>query len=433
MAGLLDGYGVDPIAQGLLGAAQGLLTPRAYGGGVGAAMGGFNQGAMQAQELLRKRQQDAMREQLMQAQIRKFNADVSEEERKAATQKQLQDAARGAYTPAMPGVGDENNPYVPVPGTPARFDAQKFIAGIAQVAPLEAMKYIESQKKDNPLAKIDPKDYDPESFKMFMQTGDATHLRRAAETPKPPTPTEIEKLIAARNALPKGSADWKAINDRIEALNYRQPAASMNVSYGAPFTGVGPDGNPMLYQPSNRGGPPVPTGLAPPPQPPKDLPEAAAKQVTGARNLRDAIAKYKGALQNWDRFSVVSPAKVSEMDTLYNNMMLQAKEAYNLGVLNGPDYEIMTRVVTPPASLKGVMYGAPALTKQADTLSGIATSIERQVQATHPGRNPGAAPSGPSGGFPMLPAAKDFAGKTARDTQSGKRYRSDGTKWVEVQ
>ena len=34
-------------------------------------------------------------------------------------------------------------------------------------------------------------------------------------------------------------------------------------------------------------------------------------------------------------------------------MMLQAKEAYNLGVLNGPDFQILQSVVTDPRSLTG--------------------------------------------------------------------------------
>lgn len=94
MAGLLDGYGVDPIAQGLLGAAQGLLTPRAYGGGVGAAMGGFNQGALQANALLRQQQQDALRAKLFDAQMRETDAQAKQREAMAkATEARAQQEA----------------------------------------------------------------------------------------------------------------------------------------------------------------------------------------------------------------------------------------------------------------------------------------------------------------------------------------------------
>lgn len=426
MAGLLSGdYMPDPLAQGLLGASAALLTPRAMGGGIGPGMAAFAQQAQQAQMMRRQMAQDAMRQRLMDAQYAETMAQADERKARLQTQNDLQSAAAGAYTPAVPDTWEG-------PGSPASFDQKRFIERVARVAPLEAIKLFKEQKADNPLGKIDPKDYTPESFAAFMKTGDATALRRYIAPDKPDAPTEIQKLIDARNALPPNSPDRRVIDQRIDALNYRQPPANMNVSYGAPFTGVDPTtGQPMLYQPSNRGGPPTPTGLAPPPQPGKDLPEGAAKQVAGTRNLRDAIGAYQAELKNWDRFAVVSPAKVAKMDTLYNNMMLQAKEAYNLGVLNGPDYEIMTRVVTPPASLKGMMYGSQALSDQATTLSKIAGGIEQQVVAAHPGRSPGAAANGGAApaSFPMLPNAKDYDGKVARDQQTGKRYKSVGGKW----
>ena len=477
---LLD-YQPDPLGQGLLGAGMALMTPRAMGGGVPAAFGAFNQGMLQAQALRRQIEQDAMQRKLLDLRMAEAAESAEDRKRKREQERALQDAARAAYTPASPGSlgggvapgsqqgrmlldqmsGDPEfdramlsgtnaalntvGPQQPVSApTAGGFDMNRFFSGVAQVAPLEAMRLRKEMIGDNKPVVVGDSLVAPDGRVLYeggkpqaVAPGGALVGRDGSvvfQNPdRPPAPTEIERLIAARNALPPGHPDRQAIDDRILALNYRQPGASMNVSYGAPFEGVGPDGRPGLYQPSNRGGPPVATGLAPPPKPGKDLPEGAAKQVVGARNLRDAISSYQAALQNWDRFSVVSPSKVASMDTLYNNMMLQAKEAYNLGVLNGPDYEIMTRVVTPPASLRGMMYGSDALSKQASTLSDIARGIERQVVDAHPSARQNA----PAGGnaapqsFPMLPNAAQYDGKTVRDTQSGKRYKSVDGKWVE--
>ena len=63
------------------------------------------------------------------------------------------------------------------------------------------------------------------------------------------------------------------------------------------------------------------------------------------------------------------------MGTKYNNMMLQAKEAYNLGVLNGPDLEILTSVITDPRSLSGAMTSKTALDTQAAELDRIMQGI----------------------------------------------------------
>ena len=386
MAGLLGDYTPDPLAQGLLGLGGALLTPRQMGGGLAAGAQAFNQGAQQAALLRRQMQADAEQQQMMRERAdmdrQKFGFEKQQYETGLAEQQRWQQVMAQVRSQ----IEQANPALLPL------FDTNPQ-AAMERLFPKPQEAYT--------LA--------PGAVRMGADNKPLAENPRAAQ---PPAPTEIEKLIAARNALPKGSPDWKAVNDRIEALNYRQPPASMNVSYGAPFTGVDPSTNqPMLYQPSNRGGAPIATGLAPPPEKGKDLPEGAAKQVAGTRNLRDAISAYQAELQNWDRFSVVSPAKVAKMDTLYNNMMLQAKEAYNLGVLNGPDYEIMTRVVTPPASLKGMMYGSKALSDQANTLSGIAASIEKQVVAAHPGARPTtASANGGAGasGFSMLPLGKDM-------------------------
>lgn len=69
MAGLLDGYTPDPLAQGLLGLGGALLTPRAMGGGLAAGAQAFNQGAQQAALLRRQMQADAERQQYMRAQM----------------------------------------------------------------------------------------------------------------------------------------------------------------------------------------------------------------------------------------------------------------------------------------------------------------------------------------------------------------------------
>jgi hypothetical protein len=105
------------------------------------------------------------------------------------------------------------------------------------------------------------------------------------------------------------------------------------------------------------------------------LPETNQKQITGTRNLQGAISEYQNELANWSKLDGLSPDKSAAMGTKYNNMMLQAKEAYNLGVLNGPDLEILTSVITDPRSLKGAITSNSALDSQASELSRIMSDI----------------------------------------------------------
>lgn len=107
----------------------------------------------------------------------------------------------------------------------------------------------------------------------------------------------------------------------------------------------------------------------------KPLPEGLNKQVTGAVNLTDAISDYQAKIANFGIKDFANPNRRAEMGNAYNNMMLQAKEAYNLGVLNGPDYEILQRVVKDPTNITSLAYTNNALSRQADSLRNTAKTI----------------------------------------------------------
>jgi hypothetical protein len=115
----------------------------------------------------------------------------------------------------------------------------------------------------------------------------------------------------------------------------------------------------------------------------KPLPEAANKQVTGATNLKDAINNYKAKLESFSTTDMVNPNARALMGNAYNNMMLQAKEAYNLGVLNGPDYQILQSVVKDPTSAGALFVSKKALNEQASDLAKQADIIIGNVYKTH--------------------------------------------------
>jgi len=115
----------------------------------------------------------------------------------------------------------------------------------------------------------------------------------------------------------------------------------------------------------------------------KPLPEGATKQVTGATNLKDAIENYKKELQDFSTLDFANPNARAKIGNSYNNMMLQAKEAYNLGVLNGPDYQILQSVVKDPTSPGALLVSKKTLEKQANDLSKQADVIIGNVFKTH--------------------------------------------------
>jgi hypothetical protein len=107
----------------------------------------------------------------------------------------------------------------------------------------------------------------------------------------------------------------------------------------------------------------------------KALPEGLNKQVTGSINLSDAITDYQSKIKGFGVKDFANPDKRAEMGNAYNNMMLQAKEAYNLGVLNGPDYDILQKVVRDPTNPSSLLFKNTALDKQAESLRSTAQNI----------------------------------------------------------
>jgi len=127
----------------------------------------------------------------------------------------------------------------------------------------------------------------------------------------------------------------------------------------------------------------APTGVQPLMGNSSKLPESAQKQVLGARNVQQAVADYQAKLKDWSNMKMLSPDARAEMGNAYNNMMLQAKEAYNLGVLNGPDYAVLQSVVKDPTKLTSAAVSNEAMSKQASELARIAANIEKNSMQAH--------------------------------------------------
>jgi hypothetical protein len=134
----------------------------------------------------------------------------------------------------------------------------------------------------------------------------------------------------------------------------------INTKAGTATPLMGPDGQPLAAKA-------------------KPLPEGLNKQVTGSVNLSDAITDYQAKIKNFSTVDFTNPDKRAEMGNAYNNMMLQAKEAYNLGVLNGPDYAILQKVVRDPTNPSSLLFTNKALDKQAENLRNTAQSIVKNA------------------------------------------------------
>lgn len=388
MAGLLDFLTTDPdqqraITQGLLSGAFGAMAGRgsrlqAWGQGGLAGLQGYSNSldrtAMDKQQAAQLQRQKLL-DQLTQYQVQQ----AQREGQIAALPQQFATPAR--IDPQM-DARDIGTPGA-APTIPAAFDTQGYLAALRGIDPMRAMQMEAAMQKQVPTPiKLGQGEtlVDPQTFKPLANNPKAADL-----------PNTVQEY---QFAVQQG---YKGTFDQWDKERKRAGASSVTVGYGAPVAGVDPTtGNPLFFQPSKDGKTPpaIIKGVAPPGQ---KLGEAAAKQVAGIDALSGAVDEYVNTLTNWKKTDALSPDKRAAMGTAYNNMMLQAKEAYNLGVLNGPDYQILQSVVRDPTSPMSTFISNDALGKQAIQLRQMMQKTRSAVINQHGGK---AAP-GPASDAPV--------------------------------
>ena len=122
------------------------------------------------------------------------------------------------------------------------------------------------------------------------------------------------------------------------------------------------------------------------------------KQVTAVKNIRDAVSQYRTHLSSYDRLMRPGTPEYATMTTAYRNLLLRMKEAFNLGVLNGPDLQLLTETLGDPASWAGRYAGKETLTSQLDEYEKILNSNESVLRGTY--NQPAASPDKPTGAKP---------------------------------
>lgn len=92
-----------------------------------------------------------------------------------------------------------------------------------------------------------------------------------------------------------------------------------------------------------------------------NIAEGATPTKDDAKKFKDSVTAAEGMQASLNRLQEITkkhgtellPGAVKgEMDQLARDIQLQAKELYNLGVLNGPDLSLLEEVVTRPTSFK---------------------------------------------------------------------------------
>lgn len=193
------------------------------------------------------------------------------------------------------------------------------------------------------------------------------------EAPKPPTPSNVSRLIAERDALPQGHPNRAildaAIKRETEGLPKQQPVAEPLVPV------LGPNGRAIYVPRSQAAGREVPPSSASRPPPAEIM-----RMNVALTAMSKAIDRYEELLKDFDprTWNQLNPEKRAEIESAVSALQLEWKEAAALGALTGPDLEIMEKTIVRPTSFKGAFYGRGGLKKQINEGRGY---IKRRQEA----------------------------------------------------
>lgn len=181
---------------------------------------------------------------------------------------------------------------------------------------------------------------------------------------QPPDMTSLQKDLIAAGLKPGTPEYHEAI---MQAIN--RPGTTVNVGSDmklpANFMWTNPD-NPL-------------EGMKPIPGSPAD-PKSEQFEKGKIKEGRDTFAKLDQVQQSVDSYEeligqhgseLVPGESKTKLAAAHTDLLMELKELYNLGVLNGPDYDLMLKIVNDPTSMStnassliGGMFGQNPLKAQ---------------------------------------------------------------------
>lgn len=202
---------------------------------------------------------------------------------------------------------------------------------------------------------------DPQFMSLAMQSDQGGPFLQAAlqqATQAPPKPSYDERDIQMPGGMMQkqvsrdGGQTWEPIG---EPWDRRDP--------WKPFTSVGENGQIEIGYVNTKDGTRTTTGTKPDPARDKEG-RAAWENVARAE---DSFGRYRGLLERHG-VELMPGADKLALSGAYQDLLLEMKELYNLGVLNGPDLEIMQKVLKDPTAASSAGYRGSTILNQLDTV-----------------------------------------------------------------
>ena len=134
---------------------------------------------------------------------------------------------------------------------------------------------------------------------------------------------------------------------------------------------------------------------------PKAAPQKYVDQVMALDEMDALLDQYEASLKNIEGASVFAgrdPAMI-EAQATHRQLLMAAKKAFELGVLNGKDQELIEQAISPPTGLGAVVRTKPNIIKQIG-VARRSNALKRDGMNRAYGQFPVEAPRLPAGAIP---------------------------------
>tara|TARA_R110002153_G_scaffold94802_2_gene228369 strand:- start:510 stop:1829 length:1320 start_codon:yes stop_codon:yes gene_type:complete len=141
-------------------------------------------------------------------------------------------------------------------------------------------------------------------------------------------------------------------------------------------------------------------------------------------SLNSALDKYEKRIKETG-LEILPGGAQAATNTDYLSLLMQMKEFFNLGVLNGPDLELMTRMFADPTKVTSATIGASGILEQIATIRTKMNSDLDLVRGVHGPKGKAKPPTGAS-----VQVQKAMLGNREIYVRGGKWFYSDDKKPV---
>jgi hypothetical protein len=243
------------------------------------------------------------------------------------------------------------------------------------------LKPSKADKADKTISNINPDSYTPASVQAFALSGNYNDLVRNKESagnkiianvnPNDFTTASIQKFAVTGNyndlvRIPEkvGGGGEKPVTGTIQVLDPTDPTGKRVI---------------LVTQAQAVKDRLTPASSAKE----ANVPQAYRDRADKLQNVYDSVSNYARVLDTYKPGDILNPQKRGQFSTAHATALLQAKELFNLGVLNGGDEVILNKVLASPVDFSAMTIPIATIKQQVADLKGVIDRSNRNLAKTY--------------------------------------------------